>query len=521
MATPASPLEDDLSCSVCCDIFREPVLLGCGHSFCRECLSRHWSSSNGRRCPVCRRSSPQPPLLNISLRSTCESFLQQQQQQQQKDANEAQKRKKEEDEEEEEKKEERARLCPEHGQRLAFFCEKEQQLVCSQCKKNGHRGHRVLSVQKAVKERQAKLSTAMTPLKQRLDLLTSGTTQSTYGMKDIKSQTEDTERKIKKDFEELHKFLLDEEASRLSALTQEAESCSTVRKAKTSRQIGNLSQKLKDLEDKMEAKDAIGFLQNFDSILKQAQTPEPEDDFPSLSGVPALNFTESQLSIDVARHLGNLKFRVWERMRSRAPYYPVTLDPNAHLCFLSLTDDLASVSRVDKEWCLCPVPGSEGIADDNFHSWDVDVGDENAEWMLGVMTHRFIHGLLPVCPEMGFWAIQRSGGEFQALTAVTSVTGLHLTSRPRVVRVQLWRPFTLRALPTRRQGNSKTHGWISMQFSGKVQKDPRKKCCDQKKCDPDQPQTWGEVCALGVLLVLGIFLNKSLVPMIHPISFLF
>ncbi|XP_076158961.1 zinc-binding protein A33-like [Alosa pseudoharengus] len=441
MAASASSLEDDLSCSVCCDIFREPVLLACGHSFCRECLSRHWSCSPGRRCPVCRRPSPQEPLLNISLRSTCESFLQQQQQ---RDANEAQRRKKKEEEEEEKEEEEMTRLCPEHNQRLAFFCEKEQQLICSQCKKNGHKGHRVLSIQKAVKERKAKLATAMTPLKQRLDLLTSGTTQSSSGIKDIKSQIEDTERKMKKDFAELHKFLVDEEADRLSALRQEAESCSSARKDKTDGQIFNLSQKLKDLEEKMEAKNAIGFLQNFDSILNRAQSPEPEFDLPPLSGVPSMSLIESRLNINVARHLGNLKFRVWEKMKGRAPYYPVTLDPNAHLCFLTLSDDLTSVSRVDKEWCLGPVPGSEGIADDNFHSWDVDVGDKDAEWMLGLMTHRFIHGLLPVCPETGFWAVQRSGGEFQALTAVTSVTGLHLTRRPRVVRVQLWRPLTLR-----------------------------------------------------------------------------
>ncbi|KAG5261548.1 hypothetical protein AALO_G00285510 [Alosa alosa] len=447
MAASASSLEDDLTCSVCCDIFRGPVLLACGHSFCRECLNASWRSSPGRRCPICRHSSPQEPLLNISLRSTCESFLQQQQQQQQQRDAEAQRKEKKEEEEKEE--EEMTRLCPEHNQRLAFFCEKEQQLVCSQCKKNQHKGHRVLSIQKAVKERKAKLATAMTPLKKRLDLLTSGTTQSSNGIKEIKSQIEDTERKMKKDFEELHKFLVDEEADRLSVLRQEAESCSSARKTKTDGKIFNLSRKLKDLEEKMEAKNAIGFLQNFDSILNRAQSPEPEFDLPPFSGVPSMSFIESQLNINVARHLGNLKFRVWEKMKGRAPYYPLTLDPNAHLCFLTLSNDLTSVSRVDKEWCLCPVPGSEGIADDNFHSWDVDVGDKDAEWMLGLMTHRFIHGLLPVCPEIGFWAVQRSGGEFQALTAVTSVTGLHLTRRPRVVRVQLWRPLTLRDPPSR------------------------------------------------------------------------
>ncbi|KAG5261549.1 hypothetical protein AALO_G00285520 [Alosa alosa] len=442
MAASASSLEDDLTCSVCCDIFRGPVLLACGHSFCRECLNASWRSSPGRRCPICRCSSPQEPLLNISLRSTCESFRQQQQQQQQQQRDaEAQRRRKKEEEEEEQ----RVWLCSLHTQRLAFFCETEEQPVCSQCKNNGHRGHRVVSVQKALKERKAKLSTAMRPLKQTLHLLKNGTILNSNNMKDAKSQIEDTERKMKKDFEELHKFLVDEEADRLSAFRQEAESCCSIWKAKTDEQISNLSRKLKDLEEKMEKKDAIRFLQDFNSFLLQAQTSE--SDLPAFPGLPA----PATLNINVAKHVGNLKFRVWEKMKGRAPYYPVTLDPNADLRFLTLSDDLTSVSRVDSEWPLFSVPGSEGITDDNFHSWDINVGDENAEWMLGLMTYRMILRHFFSRPDGCFYAVQKSGVGYQFLSQslFTSTTTLHLTRRPRVVRVQLWRPLTLKDPPTR------------------------------------------------------------------------
>lgn len=71
---------------------------------------------------------------------------------------------------------------------------------------------------------------------------------------------------MKRDFEELHKFLRDEEAARLRALKQEAEICSGARRAKTGQEVANLSRRVKDLEEKMEAKDSMRFLQVTETV---------------------------------------------------------------------------------------------------------------------------------------------------------------------------------------------------------------------------------------------------------------
>uniref|UniRef100_A0A3B1J7T1 Uncharacterized protein n=1 Tax=Astyanax mexicanus TaxID=7994 RepID=A0A3B1J7T1_ASTMX len=68
---------EDLTCPVCFEIFRVPVVLNCSHSVCKECLQKFWESKGSRECPVCRRksSNDQPPV-NLALKNLCENFLQ-------------------------------------------------------------------------------------------------------------------------------------------------------------------------------------------------------------------------------------------------------------------------------------------------------------------------------------------------------------------------------------------------------------------------------------------------------------
>ncbi|KAG5845850.1 hypothetical protein ANANG_G00143550 [Anguilla anguilla] len=99
--------------------------------------------------------------------------------------------------------------------------------------------------------------------------------------------------------------------------------------------------------------------------------------------------------MDVTRHLGNLKFRVWEKMQSLVKFTPVTLDPNTANSCLTLSEDLTHMWVCDEarslpdnperdEYYQCAL-GSTGFCS-GTHSWEVVVGDSTV-WALGVAYH--------------------------------------------------------------------------------------------------------------------------------------
>ena len=63
-------LEDQLTCAICLDAFKDPKLLQCFHVYCKDCLHRLVVTDRqgqlSLRCPTCRQSTLLPPATNVS-----------------------------------------------------------------------------------------------------------------------------------------------------------------------------------------------------------------------------------------------------------------------------------------------------------------------------------------------------------------------------------------------------------------------------------------------------------------------
>ncbi|XP_073423554.1 E3 ubiquitin/ISG15 ligase TRIM25-like [Dendrobates tinctorius] len=76
----SSDLRHKLDCSICENIYTDPVMLRCGHNFCRVCIDRVLDTQDGSgvySCPECREEFQKRPALtrNITLRNLVENVL--------------------------------------------------------------------------------------------------------------------------------------------------------------------------------------------------------------------------------------------------------------------------------------------------------------------------------------------------------------------------------------------------------------------------------------------------------------
>ncbi|XP_063346731.1 nuclear factor 7, brain-like [Pelmatolapia mariae] len=412
--------ENYLSCHVCSETFRDPVSLSCNHSFCSSCLQKFWEKTKNKNCPICKRkSSKDLPCVNFTLKELADSFSG---------------RKKSGSSETQKGEKKLTVVCSKHEEVPKLFCEDEQRAVCPVCDFPHQQSHKVVPVEEAVSDLKEQLKSDLKSLQDKRNKYKQ--VEETYNemIQHMKKQLLSTERQIRAEFNKLQQFLKEEEESRLAALREEEEQKGRTvsREMKMiEEQISSLSDSICAVEEELQ-KHSVPFLSSYKDTQSRARAQSSVSDPQLVSGA----------LIDVAKHLGNLSFRVWEKMKEKVHFSPVILDPNTANPSLYLSDDLTSVRNGDKKKQLPDNPernakyttvfGSEGFSSGK-HSWEVEVGDHPC-WNVGLVKESVdTKGELFASPNYGIWCLLHRNGKYNNGAGQTVIVKKSLQR----IRVQL------------------------------------------------------------------------------------
>lgn len=403
----ASCSEEDLCCPVCHDVFTDPVLLSCSHSFCKMCLESWWKQTQTRRCPVCRLTSDFEPAGNLVLKNLCETFRQRR-------ATVAS-----------------STVCSLHSEDLRLFCLDHLEPVCLVCiESDKHRGHTIRPLKEAAQQHREELFLSLKNLKDNLSgcrLLKDKWVQTAAH---VKVQAMRTEEGIQEHFKKLRLLLEEEEESRICALRKEVKMKSLLMEEQVetlNHHLAAVARLIQSTEEALKASD-VSFLLAFKAVVERVQDCPTIDPPRLLPGA----------LIDEAKHLGNLDFKVWSKLKVCAS--PVILDPNTASSDLLLSPSLSSLHCGDPQKLPnnperlknCSVLGSEGFSTGS-HWWDVKVGD-NLLWELGVLedSANVKKSVYSRIWRMGFYH-----DEYKMSFPCNDFTELAVKVRPRTIRVKL------------------------------------------------------------------------------------
>ncbi|NXJ09005.1 TRI50 ligase, partial [Odontophorus gujanensis] len=421
-------LEDQLLCPICLEVFKEPLMLQCGHSYCKSCVvSLSGELDEQFLCPVCRKSvdcSASPP--NVTLARIIEALQ---------TRGEA---------------ESTPESCPMHHNPLSLFCEADREVICGLCGTIGsHQQHKITPISTAycrMKEELSMLLTDVHRCKRNLDEQFSKLINNKIR---IANEADVFKWVIRKEFEELHRYIDEEKATFLESVEGKAAQLITSIESQV-KQTSDALQRLKEIQSILET---ISNESQLDFIRKRTHTVPINlchccpcffrSELPSLH--PA-DGPFSPISFKPCFHQDDIKMTVWKRLHRHvlpAPEMlkldPVTAHPLLELfkgdtvvqCGLFQRRD-SNPKRFDSSNCILTCKGFSC----GQHYWEVIVGTRN-HWRVGVIKGTVSRkGKLSKSPENGVWLIGLKEGKVYEAFSTPRAT-LPLTARPQRIGIYL------------------------------------------------------------------------------------
>ncbi|KAJ0015361.1 hypothetical protein NQD34_008981 [Periophthalmus magnuspinnatus] len=420
----AHRISRDLTCSICLDLFKQPVSLPCDHTFCQTCIEGYWTGPRGPgqggtgSCPQCRKVYPgQSYRPNRIVANIVESYchgleegdpgplLPQVKAPEQLPVP----------------------RCSRHREELKLYCEEDQELVCLVCGlSQDHRSHTMVCVQEAQLKYRASLNSSMDSLKAELNIALQCDREAEEEVRKLKEHTADLKQRIEAQFSDLHQFLYQEEKL-LQVKLKTEERRELIRldehKALLCVEISRLQRAVQETEDKLNEQDPFTLLRGIKALLQR----------------PLLKFERPSFtphSLCEGRFAGPLQYRVWKSMKGSLYPVPAAITFNSSTAnpWLSLTSSLTCVryqtfnhtveDNPDRFNAALSLLGSQGFTHGR-HYWEIEVYSSTV-WTVGVARESVPRkGVIKALPANGFWTLSLSYGvQYMAGTSPPTVLSL-------------------------------------------------------------------------------------------------
>ncbi|XP_070778629.1 E3 ubiquitin-protein ligase TRIM21-like isoform X2 [Enoplosus armatus] len=487
MNTKSSIHFDQFLCSICLDVFTDPVSTPCGHNFCKKCISKHWNINVPCQCPMCKEAfTPRPYLRVNTFISEMVAQFRQSAQQKARSCSSAQQRAKTgevpcdvctgtklkalkscldclvsycethlephltasrlkrhqlidpvEDLE--------GRMCTKHDKPLELFCKTDQTCVCMLCPVLDHKMHDVVPLKDEGEGKKAKLGKTEAEIQQMIQKRRLKVQEIKHSLKLSKKNAD---REIAEGFQ-VFTSLKESVERRLCELIKAIK-----KRQKTTekwaegflkeleQEISELMKRRTEVEQLSLSEDHLHVLQSFPS-LKDAP---PAKDWTEVS-VPPPSYegtvvrAVSQLEETLSKEMKKLLEAELKRVQQYA--VDVTLDPDTAHPELILSDEDKGVKHGDVRKRLPNNPerfshynfvlGKQSFSLGRFY-YEVQVTGKT-KWNLGVARESINRKReITLRPEDGFWSIWlRNGNEYKALGDPS--VSLSLKSQPQKVGV--------------------------------------------------------------------------------------
>ncbi|KAL6491328.1 hypothetical protein MHYP_G00016730 [Metynnis hypsauchen] len=484
MASSSSALsEDQLQCSICLDVFTDPVSTSCGHNFCMVCLKECWDSSPQCQCPVCKEEFSKRPELRVNtfisglaaqfrkpvqvkssrrpekppfkpkkvlcdscaeeklealkscldcMTSYCKIHLEPHQR-----VSSLKKHKLMDPVENLEDY-----ICQKHERPLELFCRDDQMCVCQFCTEGDHKTHSTVPVEEESGQKKTQLVKTQAEVQQMIQDRLKKIEEINLSVKLNKRNTE----KEKADSVEVFRALLHCIERSQAELLEVMEEKQKAEERHAEEFIKELEQEITELkrtgtelEQLSRTEDHLHLLQVYPSLSSRLLTKNwTEVRIKTEQSGEALRRALTQLQRSLSEEMENIEMK---RIQQHA--VDVTLDPETAQRFLVLSDDGKQVTHGDTRQNLPDNPerfdqgscvlGKEGFSSGRFY-YEVQVRGKT-KWDLGVTTESSNRkGLIIPSPEDGYWTVcLRNETEYKALDS--PCVSLSLKQAPQKVGV--------------------------------------------------------------------------------------